>query len=75
MYLIVRFCHAEAQILMNQLDDKRLFVDTVGTGLFESVYRIDKEKFQCSYTHRTTDCFDDRLLLRRQIKVNFAGKG
>ena len=26
-------------------------------------------------THRTTDCFDDRLLLRRQIRVKFAEKG
>ena len=28
-----------------------------------------------SLTHHTTDCFDDRLLLRRQIRINFADKG
>ena len=32
----------------DESDDKRLFVDTVGTGLFESVYKIDKEKLKCS---------------------------
>ena len=26
-------------------------------------------------THGTTDCFNDRLLLRRQIRIKFAGKG
>ena len=27
------------------------------------------------YTHRTTNCFDDRLLFRRQMQLDFAGKG
>ena len=31
--------------------------------------------FAGKISHRTTDCFDDRLLLRRQIRVDFAGKG
>ena len=34
-----------------------------------------KVYFILCLTHCTTDCFDDRLLLRRQIRVNFAGKG
>ena len=28
-----------------------------------------------SQAHHTTDCFDDRLLLRRQIRVNFPARG
>ena len=41
-------------------------IKKTNVGLFRQVV---------AYSHRTTDCFDDRLLLRRQIKVNFAEKG
>ena len=32
-------------------------------------------KITKNYSHRTTDCFDDRLPFRRQMPINLEGKG
>ena len=55
-------------------------VVVIGNASYHSVQE-DKcptqscRKADMQASHRTTDCFDDRLLLRRQIRVNFPEKG
>ena len=42
--------------------------------MFE-VLSYEIQLFLSTFTYRTTDCVDDRLLFRRQMLLDFAGKG
>ena len=44
-------------------------------GIYVTKDKIKQIAFAFAKPHRTTDCFDDRLLFRRQISTHFAGKG
>ena len=37
------------------------------------IYNVENNT-HINYTHRTTECFDDRILFRRQMPINLEGR-